>query len=107
MEGENIYNFTLEVEKEDRIDKLLSNYFIEYSRSTIQKWIASKNVEIDGNVCSQKDRVKKNCSIAINITFEPEVNLVGEDIKIDVIDETDDYIVVNKASGIVLSLIHI
>ena len=97
MEGENIYNFTLEVEKEDRIDKLLSNYFIEYSRSTIQKWIASKNVEIDGNICSQKDRVKNNCSISINISSEPEVNLVGEDIEIDVIDETDDYIVVNKA----------
>ena len=101
MEGDNIYNFTLEVEKEDRIDKLLSNYFIEYSRSTIQKWIASKNVEIDGNICSQKDRVKNNCSISINISSEPEVNLVGEDIAIDVIDETDDYIVVNKASGIV------
>ena len=43
MDGDNVYNFTLEVEKEDRIDKLLSNYFIEYSRSTIQKWIASKN----------------------------------------------------------------
>ena len=69
MEGENIYNFTLEVEKEDRIDKLLSNYFIEYSRSTIQKWIASKNVEIDGNICSQKDRVKNNCSISINISL--------------------------------------
>ena len=101
MEGDNIYNFTLEVEKEDRIDKLLSNYFIEYSRSTIQKWIASKNVEIDGNICSQKDRVKNNCSISINISSEPEVNLVGEDIAIDVIDETDDYIVVNKTSGIV------
>ena len=101
MDGDNVYNFTLEVEKEDRIDKLLSNYFIEYSRSTIQKWIASKNVEIDGNVCSQKDRVKNNCSISINISSEPEVNLVGENIAIDVIDETDDYIVVNKASGIV------
>ena len=100
MDGDNVYNFTLEVEKEDRIDKLLSNYFIEYSRSTIQKWIASKNVEIDGNVCSQKDRVKNNCSISINISSEPEVNLVGENIAIDVIDETDAYIVVNKASGI-------
>ena len=101
MKGDNIYNFTLEVEKEDRIDKLLSNYFIEYSRSTIQKWIASNNVEIDGNICSQKDRVKNNCSISINISSEPEVNLIGEDVAIDVIDETDDYIIVNKASGLV------
>ena len=41
MDSDNIYNFTLEVEKEDRVDKLLSSYFLEYSRSTIQKWISS------------------------------------------------------------------
>ena len=42
----NIYNFTLEVESEERIDKLLARHFLEYSRSTIQKWISEKNVKI-------------------------------------------------------------
>ena len=45
--------------------------------------------------------IRDSCSISINILSEPEVNLIGEDIIIDVIDETDDYIVVNKASGMV------
>ena len=99
MEDKNIYNFTLEVESEERIDKLLARHFFEYSRSTIQKWISEKNVKIDNIICSQKDRIKSTCEVSIHITSTPEINLVGEDISIDVIDETDDYIVINKKSG--------
>ena len=55
MEDQNIYSFQLEVDKEERVDKLLTSYFTEYSRSTIQKWIASNNVKIDGKACNQKD----------------------------------------------------
>ena len=40
MKDSEIYNFTLGVEhSSERVDKLLSNHFPEYSRSTIQKWI--------------------------------------------------------------------
>lgn len=101
MDEDNVYNFTLEVEKEDRVDKLLSNYFLEYSRSTIQKWISSNDVKIDGNLCTQKDKVKKNCHVSIKVSTKPEINLIAEDIAIDIIDETDNYIVVNKPSGMV------
>ena len=101
MEDDNIYNFTLDVDNEERIDKLLANYFLEYSRSTIQKWIASKNVKINGKTCTQKDKIKSNCDVSIHISSKPEINLIGENLNIDIIDETDDYIVVNKPSGMV------
>ena len=101
MEDKNIYNFTLEVESEERIDKLLARHFLEYSRSTIQSWISEKNVKINNNICSQKDRIKSTCEVSIHISSTPEINLVGEDINIDVIDETNDYIVINKKSGMV------
>ena len=101
MEDQNIYSFQLEVDKEERVDKLLTSYFTEYSRSTIQKWIASNNVKIDGKICNQKDRIKKSCNVSIFLTSKPETQLVAEDIEIDVIDETDDFIVVNKPSGMV------
>ena len=54
MEGNNVYNFTLEIDKEDRLDKHLKNHFPEYSRATIQKWIKNDNVKIDGKTCTQK-----------------------------------------------------
>ena len=73
MEDKNIYNFTLEVESEERIDKLLARHFFEYSRSTIQKWISEKNVKIDNIICSQKDRIKSTCEVSIHITSTPEI----------------------------------
>ena len=54
MEGNNVYNFTLEIDKEDRLDKHLKNHFPEYSRATIQKWIKNDNVKIDGKTCAKK-----------------------------------------------------
>ncbi len=101
MNDKKTYNFRLEVEREDRIDKLLTNYFLEYSRSTIQKWISDKNVRVNGYVCTQKDKINCSCDVSIDISSEPEINLIGEDIDIDIIDETDDYIVLNKKSGMV------
>ncbi len=95
------YNFRLEVDKPDRLDKLISNYLYEYSRSTIQKWIVNNDVLVDGNPCSQKDKIKTSCEISINVKPESEIDLVPEKIDIDIIDETDDFIVVNKASGMV------
>ncbi len=95
------YNFRLEVDEPGRADKLISSYLLEYSRSTIQKWIINNNVLIDGHPCSQKDKIRSSCNVSIKIQTETEIDLIPENIDIDIIDETDDYIVVNKSSGMV------
>ncbi len=71
MNHSDIYEFRLDVDKSERIDKLLSNYFPEYSRSTIQKWILNHDVLINGSPCSQKDKISSSCNISIKITSEP------------------------------------
>jgi 23S rRNA pseudouridine1911/1915/1917 synthase len=101
MKDSHIYDFRLDVDIPDRIDKLLSLYFPEYSRSTIQKWICNKDVLINGKTCSQKDKISESCEVSINIRIKPPINLIPENIEIDIIDETNDYIVVNKKSGVV------
>ena len=95
------YNFRLEVDEPERIDKLISNYLLEYSRSTIQKWILNNEVLINGHPCSQKDKIKSSCNVSIKVKAETEIDLIPERIDIDIIDETEDYIVVNKESGMV------
>ena len=52
MNESHIYDFRLEVDAPERIDKLLSLYFPEYSRSTIQRWISNKDILINGKPCS-------------------------------------------------------
>ena len=95
------YNFRLEVDEPERVDKLISNYLLEYSRSTIQKWITNNEVLIDGIPCSKKDKLKSSCNVSIRVRTDTELDLVPEDIDIDIIDETKDYIIVNKKSGMV------
>jgi 23S rRNA pseudouridine1911/1915/1917 synthase len=101
MKDSHIYDFRLDVDIPERIDKLLSLYLPEYSRSTIQKWISNKDILINGEPCSQKDKISESCDVSINIKTTPSINLIPENIDIDIIDETDNYIVVNKKSGIV------
>jgi 23S rRNA pseudouridine1911/1915/1917 synthase len=101
MKHSHIYDFRLDVDESERIDKLLSNYFPEYSRATIQKWISNHDVLINGKPCSQKDKISSSCDISISITSQPIVDLIPEDIHLDIVDETDDYIIVNKTSGMV------
>jgi len=101
MNESHIYDFRLEVDVPERIDKLLSLYFPEYSRSTIQRWISNKDILINGKPCSQKDKVTESCDVTISINSQPLINLVPEKMDIDIIEETDDYIVVNKKSGVV------
>ena len=48
-----------------------------------------------------KDIIKKASNVQVTAHFESELNLIPEDIPLDIIDETDDYIVINKPSGIV------
>lgn len=101
MKDSHIYDFRLEVDIPERIDKLLSLYFPEYSRSTIQKWICNKDILVNGKPCSQKDKIASSCDVSINIRTQPTINLIPEDIDIDIIHETEDYIIVNKKSGLV------
>ena len=101
MKDSHIYDFRLDVDFPERIDKLLSIYFPEYSRSTIQKWIRNKDILVNGKFCLQKDKISESCDVSINVRTKPSINLIPENIEIDIIDETDDYIVVNKKSGVV------
>ena len=101
MNDSHIYDFRLEVDTPERIDKLLAVHFPEYSRSTIQRWISNNDILINGKACSQKDKVTQSCNISISIKSQPSINLAAEKMDIDIIDQTDDYIVVNKKSGMV------
>ena len=44
MNDSHIYDFRLEVDMPERIDKLLAIHFPEYSRSTIQRWISNNDI---------------------------------------------------------------
>lgn len=87
---------------QQRIDKYISSFMEDSSRSFIQKLIK------DGNVTVNEKQVKANykvsCKDVINVIIpEPEpLDILPEDIPLDILYEDSDLVVINKAKGMVV-----
>ena len=96
---------TLVVESDGiRLDKYLSRYFREISRSYIQKSIKSGNVLVNENLKPAKYQVKVGDIIAITsleIKQMPE-RIEPREIEFGIIHEDDHIIVINKPSGLIV-----
>ncbi|WP_096154707.1 MULTISPECIES: RluA family pseudouridine synthase [Bacillus] len=100
--NETLQHHVEEIEKGDRIDKVISSLNEEWSRNQVQQWIK------DGNVLVNEQKTKPNykCSIGDKLTImipEPEeLNVTPEEMNLDVYYEDADVIVVNKPKGMVV-----
>lgn len=84
----------------------LDTYLIDIlskSRSKIQNMIKCGNVRVNGSIQKSSYIVKLNDVIAVDEINEIEsCELLAEDIKLDIVYEDDDVIVVNKSNGMVV-----
>lgn len=85
-----------------RIDKYLSDINSTYTRSYIQKLLADENITVNGELVKASYKLKLHDKIHINEIEDELVDIVPEDIKLDIVYEDDDLIVVNKAKGMVV-----
>jgi len=85
-----------------RVDMVVAKTFPEYSRSHIQKWIKEGDLTVDGNLAKPKKILKKGELIEINAEESAILKDEPEDIKINVISEDKDIIVVDKPSNLVV-----
>ncbi|MFV8827078.1 RluA family pseudouridine synthase [Alkalihalobacterium sp. APHAB7] len=97
------YEFKINEEQvSERIDKLMTTFNPEWSRTQVQQWIKDGNVTVNG------DTVKTNYKVQLNDTLEleiPEPELLEvepEPIDLDIVYEDEDVIVVNKPRGMVV-----
>ncbi len=84
-----------------RIDKYLQQN-TEYSRSLIQKMIASEHVLVNNLPTKANYLIKEEDIIIIKDGFVKETKLEPENIKLDIIYEDEDLIIINKQSGMVV-----
>ena len=85
-----------------RLDIYLSNVS-EYSRSKINSLIKNKKVIVNDEIKKASYIIKTNDKIEIeDIVIEDNDNLIAQDIKLDIIYEDDDLLIVNKPSGMVV-----
>ena len=86
----------------NRLDKVAASLFPEFSRTQIKKWILEGRILINGDLSKPKDITQENDEIEINPIEERKVSWNKQDIHFEVIHDCDDYIIVNKHSGLIM-----
>ncbi len=84
-----------------RIDVYL-NREINLSRNYIQVLIDSNNIKVNKKSIKKSYKLQKGDSIEITLPEAKELDVIAEDIPIEIVYESDDYIIVNKPKNMVV-----
>jgi 23S rRNA pseudouridine1911/1915/1917 synthase len=90
-------------EKGERIDRYLSQYLPDLSRSRIQQLIEQGQVQVNDKVCtSKKTTVQSGDRISLTIPDARPLDLQPEAIPLDILYEDNSLIIINKSAGLVV-----
>ena len=99
-------SINFEVDAEDsgkRIDVIISKKFPEFSRMQIKKFIELDFLSIDCKKISKvSEKVPVGSKVSLSGQIDTEVENLPQNIEIEISKETKDFIVINKAPGIVV-----
>jgi 23S rRNA pseudouridine1911/1915/1917 synthase len=85
-----------------RLDQALARMFPEYSRSRLKEWLLAGAITVDGGPQRPRDAVAGGETVTLEPMAEAEVRAAPEPIRLDVVYEDDDLLVVNKGAGLVV-----
>lgn len=86
-----------------RLDQYLSREKPDLTRAFIQKLIISGSVFVNNKkITKSSHKLKEGDELAVIIPSIKEVGIVAESIRLDVVYEDSDIVVVNKAAGMVV-----
>ena len=93
--------FTLNSDKNLRLDLFLTKKLKIFTRSQIKKIINNKKIKIDKKIIvSASEKIKSGSEVEILIKDKKEEKIKPFKIKLNVIYEDNDIIVINKPSGL-------
>lgn len=99
--NEIVFEIVPEMEDE-RIDKCISSYMADLSRSYIQKIIKESNVFVNEMVVKANYRVKADDRVRFLIPDSVEPDIPAQDIPLDILYEDRDLLIVNKPKNMVV-----
>lgn len=97
------YQFTVSEEDEnERLDRLLSAYLPDQSRTYLQKLLKEGSAVLNGAPAKPSCRVREDDRIDVTVPDKIIPNIEPQDIPLDILYEDDDLLVVNKPKGMVV-----
>lgn len=86
-----------------RIDHVLSQAYPEVSRSQLQRWITDGHVRVDDRTLKSSALVRPGQAIVVRPPPPEAVNdWIGQPMRLDIVFEDADVMVVNKPAGLVV-----
>lgn len=85
-----------------RLDQAAATVFGEFSRSRLKGWIESGALTLNGKPAQPKTKVAGGETLVLDAALEPVVPVEPEPIRIDVVWEDPDLIVIDKPAGLVV-----
>ena len=87
----------------ERVDKALARLLPDVSRSTIQRWMVEGRVLVGGKPCRPRDAVAEGSVLDVEPGPAPASAAEPDpDIRVEVLHEDDELVVVNKPAGLVV-----
>jgi len=83
-----------------RLDVFVAKQFPKYSRAHIQRAIRAHEIVLNGKAIKPHARIKPGDEIKVKISEDSPVLPVAENLKIPVVFENKEYVVINKPAGI-------
>ncbi len=103
MTNKTIKFFTTKEDSGSRLDVVLTQRINSLTRSNLKKIIELKQVKInDSIISSPSKKVKLNDCISVKILKEKASKVKATKIKIDIVYEDNDLLVINKPAGMVV-----
>lgn len=85
-----------------RLDVFLTSKLDNITRSYVKNLIDSVDITVNGKMVKAGYILKKNDKVTVNIPKLRSLDVCAEDIKLNIIYEDDDVIIVNKEKGMVV-----
>ena len=86
-----------------RLDIVLTKLLPSLSRSNLKKIIELKQVKINNSIVeSASKKLKENDNIEVNLIATDEIKILPSNIKLNVVYEDKDILIVNKPAGMVV-----
>jgi 23S rRNA pseudouridine1911/1915/1917 synthase len=86
----------------ERVDSYLASIYQEYSRSYFQKLTDKQKIFVNDKPVFASHKLKRGDVVSFEFEKEEKLRIKPEKIKLDIIYEDDDIILVNKQPGIVV-----
>ena len=99
---EKIKTFKYDSSESVRLDIFLTAQFSNFTRSYIKTLIEDKSITVNGKFVKSGYMLKIGDEIIISIPEIKTISAEPEDIKLDIVYEDDDLLVINKQAGLVV-----